>query len=53
MTLTKGVGLAMAGAEQQLFWMVLVSAPILLAMLPAFGPLVRALQPVHIMALLF
>jgi drug/metabolite transporter (DMT)-like permease len=45
--------MAEAGAEQQLFWMVLVSAPILLLVSPAFGPLVRALQPMHVVALLF
>jgi len=36
-----------AGPEAQLFWMVLVSAPILLAVAPAFGPLLREVQPVH------
>ena len=30
-----------AGPEAQLFWMVLVSAPILLALSPLFGPLLR------------
>ena len=30
-----------AGPEAQLFWMVLVSAPILLLVAPAFGPLIR------------
>lgn len=30
-----------AGPEAQLFWMVLVSTPILLAVAPAFGPLLR------------
>jgi drug/metabolite transporter (DMT)-like permease len=37
------------GPEQQLFWMVLVSAPILLVASPFFGPLIRDLQAVHIM----
>jgi drug/metabolite transporter (DMT)-like permease len=41
------------GPEMQLFWMVLVSAPILLLMAPLFGPLVRDLQPVHLWLLLF
>ena len=41
------------GPEMQLFWMVLVSAPILLAVSPMFGPLVRDLQPVHLALLLF
>ena len=37
------------GPELQLFWMVLVSAPILLIASPLFGPLVRDLQAVHIL----
>lgn len=41
------------GPEMQLFWMVLVSAPILLALSPLFGPLVRDLQPLHLAGLLF
>jgi drug/metabolite transporter (DMT)-like permease len=41
------------GPEMQLFWMVLVSAPILLLAAPFFGPLIRDLQPVHILGLLF
>jgi drug/metabolite transporter (DMT)-like permease len=41
------------GPEMQLFWMVLVSAPILLAVSPLFGPLIRDLQPVHILGLVF
>lgn len=36
------------GPEMQLFWMVLVSAPILLLAAPFFGPLIRDLQPIHI-----
>lgn len=36
------------GPEMQLFWMVLVSAPMLLLVAPFFGPLIRDLQPVHI-----
>ncbi len=42
-----------AGPEMQLFWMVLVSGPILLALSPLFGPLIRDLQPLHIAGLLF
>lgn len=34
-----------AGPEAQLFWMVLVSAPILLALSPLFGPLIRDVRP--------
>lgn len=41
------------GPEMQLFWMVLVSAPILLVLAPAFGPLIRDLQPLHLAGLLF
>ena len=37
----------------QLFWMVLVSAPILLAVSPLFGPLVRDVQLLHLAGLLF
>lgn len=42
-----------AGPEMQLFWMVLVSGPILLAVSPLFGPLIRDLGPLHIAGLLF
>ncbi len=41
------------GPEMQLFWMVLVSAPILLLAAPFFGPLIRDLQPIHIFWLVF
>lgn len=41
------------GPEMQLFWMVLVSAPILLLAAPFFGPLIRDLQPIHIVWLFF
>jgi len=41
------------GPEMQLFWMVLVSAPILLVVAPLFGPLVRDLQPLHVAGLVF
>jgi drug/metabolite transporter (DMT)-like permease len=41
------------GPEMQLYWMVLVSAPILVLLSPLFGPLIRDLQPVHILVLLF
>ena len=37
------------GPELQLFWMVLVSAPILLVVSPLFGPLILDLQPGHIL----
>lgn len=41
------------GPEIQLFWMIVVSAPILLLASPFFGPLIRDLQPMHILGLLF
>lgn len=41
------------GPEMQLFWMVLVSAPILLLAAPFFGPLVRDLGPLHLLGLVF
>lgn len=41
------------GPEMQLFWMVLVSTPVLLLVAPLFGPLVRDLQPHHLGWLLF
>lgn len=42
-----------AGPEAQLFWMVAVSAPILLAASPFFGPLLRDIQPNHWFWLIF
>lgn len=45
--------MARVGPEMQLFWMVLVSTPILLLASPLFGPLIRDLQPVHIWWLFF
>lgn len=41
------------GPEMQLFWMVLVSGPLLLLAAPFFGPLIRDLQPVHLLLLVF
>jgi len=41
------------GPEMQLFWMVLVSGPLLLLAAPLFGPLIRDLQPVHLFWLVF
>ena len=45
--------MAAVGPQMQLFWMVLVSAPILLLAAPLFGPLIRDLQPVHLFWLVF
>lgn len=42
-----------AGPEAQLFWMVLVSAPILLLISPAFGPLLREVELSHWLWLIF
>ncbi len=39
--------------EVQLFWMVLISGPILLLVAPLFGELVRDLQPIHMWGLAF
>lgn len=39
--------------EMQLFWQVLVSAPLLLLAAPLFGPLIRELAPIHIWGLGF
>lgn len=41
------------GPELQLLWMVLVSGPLLLLAAPFFGPLIRDLQPVHVLLLFF
>ena len=45
--------LSAAGPEAQLFWMVAVSAPVLLALSPAFGPLIRDVNWIHWAGLLF
>ena len=42
-----------AGPEAQLFWMVLISAPVLLLASPFFGPLIRDVQPMHWVWLVF
>ena len=42
-----------AGPEAQLFWMVLVSAPLMLLAAPAFGPLLREVEPMHWVWLVF
>jgi drug/metabolite transporter (DMT)-like permease len=41
------------GPEMQLFWMVLVSAPLLMLAAPLFGPLIRDLHPMHLAGLVF
>jgi len=37
----------------QLWWMVLVSGPLLLLVAPAFGPLIREVEPIHWAGLIF
>lgn len=39
--------------EIQLFWQLLVSAPVLLALSPLFGPFLRDLAPLHLWSLAF
>jgi drug/metabolite transporter (DMT)-like permease len=51
--LARATNLRIAGPEVQLFWMVLVSAVILLLVSPFFGPLIRAIEPIHWFWLLF
>ena len=45
--LARASNLRHEGPEVQLWWMVLVSAAVLLAVAPAFGPLLRDVQPLH------
>jgi len=42
-----------AGPEMQLWWMVVVSGPVLLLAAPAFGPLLRDVEPIHWVGLIF
>jgi drug/metabolite transporter (DMT)-like permease len=51
--LARKTSLREAGPEMQLFWMVLVSAPLLILAAPAFGPLIREITPWHILGLIF
>lgn len=46
-------GLKDVPPDRQLFWPVLVSAPILLVAAVFFGPLVRELEPIHLCGLAF
>lgn len=45
--LARRPALAAVGPETQLLWMTGVSGPILLILAPAFGPLIRDVQPIH------
>lgn len=49
----RGTSLVRVRPEMQLFWQVSVSAPILLVLAPAFGPLIRDLAPIHLWGLVF
>lgn len=51
--LARKTRLSAAGPEAQLFWMVAVSAPILLIISPFFGPLLREVTPMHWALLVF
>ncbi len=51
--LTRGSAMVRERPEMQLLWMVAVSGPLLLLVSPAFGPLIRDLQPVHLVGLGF
>jgi len=51
--LAKASPLRQERPEVQLFWMVLVSGPILLILAPFFGDLVRELRPIHLWGLAF
>lgn len=51
--LARATNLRIRGPEVQLFWMVAVSAVILLLVSPLFGPLIRDIQPIHWFWLVF
>ena len=51
--IARGTRLREARPEMQLFWQVLVSAPVLILVAPLFGPLLRDLVPLHIAGLMF
>ncbi len=55
--IARGTALKDVNPTMQLFWQVAVSAPILMIaaplMVPILGPLVRALEPIHLWALAF
>jgi len=51
--ISRGTALKTAQPKVQLMWQVVVSACLLLLVSPAFGPLVRDLQPIHIWGLGF
>jgi drug/metabolite transporter (DMT)-like permease len=49
----RGTALSRERPEMQLLWQVVVSAPILLALAPLFGPFVRDFAPIHAWGLAF
>lgn len=51
--IARGTRLKEMRPDMQLFWQVLVSAPVLILAAPLFGPLIRDLQPIHIAGLVF
>lgn len=51
--IARATRMSKTGPEAQLFWMVAVSAPILLLAAPFFGPLIRDVEPVHWALLVF
>lgn len=51
--IARGTRLKEARPEMQLFWQVLVSAPVLILAAPLFGPLLRDLAPLHVAGLVF
>jgi drug/metabolite transporter (DMT)-like permease len=51
--LARRPAMAAAGPEVQLFWMILVSGPLLVLAAPLFGPLIRDFQTVHIFWIIF
>ena len=51
--IARGTRLREVRPEMQLFWQVLVSAPILIVAAPLFGPLIRDLEMIHLAGLAF
>ena len=51
--MARGTNLRTLDPEMQLFYQVLVSAPVLMLAAPLFGPLIRDLEPIHLWGLAF
>jgi len=51
--MARGSAMVRERPEMQLFWMLAVSGPLLVLLAPAFGPLIRDLQPLHFAGLFF